>query len=442
MILPWDKITADLSNLEIIIDPIQLTKLSLDYYHFSPILYEKLKDKRGNLVVRPTNEDEIIQIAQTCLNYKIPLTVRGAGTGNYGQCIPLEGGIILDTTKMSQIPWIEPGLACVEPGVKMAAFDKKAREIGWELRMAPSTYRIATIGGFIGGGSMGMGSITYGQLRDRGNVQALRIVTLEEEPCIIELRGDEVQKVNHAYGTNGIITQLELPLAPAYPWAEIIVVFDEFMTAARFGQALGDSDGMVKKLITVHAAPICPYLTGLNDYLPLGKHCALLMVSEYDLDAFHELVSEYQGEITYLKTAQEASKGTSLLEFTWNHTTLHARSVDPTLTYLQTFYFTLEKVEHFYHYFGDEVMIHLEFIKVNGKTIPAGLQLIKFTTEERLNEIIKYHEEQGAGIANPHTYILEDGGRKIIDFAQLNFKKQVDPYGLMNPGKMAAWGKE
>ncbi|MEA5535697.1 FAD-binding oxidoreductase [Crocosphaera sp. XPORK-15E] len=439
MTSPWDKITTELSHLEIITDPIQLAKLSLDYYHFSPILQPKLQDKRGNLVIRPTKEAEIIEIAQTCLKYKVPLTVRGAGTGNYGQCIPLEGGIILDTTKMNQIHWIEKGVACVEPGVKMAAFDQQARKMGWELRMAPSTYRIATIGGFIGGGSGGMGSINYGQLRDRGNLQALRVVTLEDEPCIMELRGDEVQKVNHAYGTNGVIIQLEIPLAPAYPWAEIIVVFDDFMQAAKFGQGLGDSDGIVKKLISIHASPICRYFQPLQDYLPLDKHCALLMVSEYDLEAFHDLVYEYKGEVTYLKTAQEASKGNSLLEFTWNHTTLHARSIDPTLTYLQTCYFTLDKVEHFYQKFGDEVMIHLEFIKLHGKVIPAGLQLVRFTTEERLNEIICYHEENGAGIANPHTYILEDGGRKVIDLKQLNFKKEVDPYGLMNPGKMKAW---
>ncbi len=431
-----EKVQETLSHLEIITDTHQLAKLSLDYYHFSPILQQQLQDKRGDIVIRPTTEEEVIQIAQTCVNYKVPLTVRGAGTGNYGQCIPLEGGVILDTTKMQQIRWIEKGVASVEPGVKMAAFDKQARELGWELRMAPSTYRIATIGGFIGGGSVGMGSITYGQLRDRGNLRALRVVTLEDEPCIIELRGDEVQKVNHAYGTNGIITQLEIPLAPAYPWAEIIVVFDDFMQAARFGQGLGDSDGIVKKLITVHAAPICGYLHHLQEYLPANKHAALLMVSECDLEAFHDLVNEYKGEITYLKTAEEASKGTSLLEFTWNHTTLHARSIDPTITYLQTFYFTLDNVEHFYHHFGDEVMIHLEFLKFKGKVIPGGLQLFHFTTEERLNEIICYHEENGAGIANPHTYLLEGGGRKTIDSIQLNFKKKVDPYGLMNPGKM------
>ncbi|WP_013323990.1 FAD-binding oxidoreductase [Gloeothece verrucosa] len=435
----WPSIISELAELEIITDAVQLSKLSLDYYHFSPILSKKLNNKRANLVVRPVNEVEVLKIAQTCVKYQVPLTVRGAGTGNYGQCIPLEGGVVLDTTKMNQIRSLEPGLACVEAGVKMAAFDKKAREIGWELRMAPSTYRTATIGGFIGGGSAGMGSITYGQLRDRGNLQAVRVVTLEDEPRILELRGDDVQKVNHAYGTNGIITELEIPLAPAYPWVELIVIFDQFMRAARFGQALGDSDGIVKKLITIQAWPIPSYLTALEDYLPQGKHAALLMISQYDLEPFQNLVKEYGGEITYQKTATEATKGSSLLEFTWNHTTLHARSIDPNLTYLQTFYFTLERVEQMYDYFGEEAMIHLEFLRVGGKAIPAGLQLIRFTTEERLNEIIRYHEEQGAGIANPHTYILEDGGRKVIDPEQLAFKEKVDPYGLMNPGKMRAW---
>jgi FAD/FMN-containing dehydrogenase len=438
----WDTIASELNGLEIITDPTQLTKLSLDYYHFSPILEAQLKDKRGNLAIRPATEAEVLQIAKTCLKYQVPLTVRGAGTGNYGQCIPLEGGVILDLTRMNQVRWIKPGVACVEPGVKMAAFDKQAREIGWELRMAPSTYRIATIGGFIGGGSVGMGSITYGQLRDRGNLRAVRVVTLEDEPRVIELRGDDVQKVNHAYGTNGIITELEIPLAPAYPWAEIIVVFDDFMTAARFGQILSDSDGIVKKMVSIHAWPIPSYFAALQDYLPPEKHCALLMVAETDLEPLQALVQEYGGEITSNKTAQEASKGTSLLEFTWNHTTLHARSVDPNLTYLQTFYFTLDRVEHLYHHFGDEVTIHLEFLRVGGKAIPAGLQLVRFTTEERLNEIIRYHEECGAGIANPHTYILEDGGRKTIDHEQLAFKKLVDPYGLINPGKMRAWNQD
>lgn len=153
-------------------------------------------------------------------------------------------------------------------------------------------------------------------------------------------------------------------------------------------------------------------------------------------------MKHHGGTVTYQKTAQEASRGITLVEYSWNHTTLHARSVDPSLTYLQTIFpadKTLKLVEHMYHHFGDEVMMHLEFLRINGTAVPAALQILRYTTPERLNAIIQYHEDKGAFIANPHTCILEDGGRKTVDLAQLQFKQMMDPYGLLNPGKMRAW---
>ncbi|NJR51988.1 MAG: FAD-binding oxidoreductase [Leptolyngbyaceae cyanobacterium CSU_1_3] len=433
---------ADLAGLDIITDPNQVYKLSQDYYTFSPVLVPQLTGKVGDIVIRPADEAEVLQVAQSCVRYKIPLTVRGAGTGNYGQCVPLEGGVILDMTRMTAVKWIKPGMARMEAGVKLSALDKQTRETGWEIRMAPSTYRTATIGGFVGGGSGGIGSITYGQLRDRGNLQAVRVVTMEAEPRAIELRGDDVYKVAHAYGTNGIITELEVPLAPAYPWAEAIVTFSEFMTAARFGQALSDADGIIKKLVCICAAPLSTYFAALRGYIPDGAHCALLIVSETSLEALSELVKEFEGRITYQKNSQEASKGVTIAEYSWNHTTLHARSVDPTLTYLQTLFpddKRLTLLEHMYQHFGDEVMVHLEFLRVGGSARPASLQVVRYTTEERLNEIIAYHESHGAFIFNPHTYVLEEGGMKQVDVEQLKFKEKVDPYGLLNPGKMRAW---
>lgn len=440
--IDWERFAEAIAGIEIIRDATQVAKLSKDYYTYSPLLVEQLSDKVGDLVVRPTSEAEVLQVAKACVQQRIPLTVRGAGTGNYGQCIPLQGGVILDLTKMQAVKWIQPGIACVEPGVKLAALDKQARETGWEIRMAPSTYRTATIGGFIGGGSGGIGSIIYGQLRDRGNLLAVRVVTMEDEPRVIELRGDDVQKVNHAYGTNGIITELEIPLAPAYPWAELIVAFDDFMTTAKFGQALGDADGIMKKLVTICADPIPGYFAALRSTIPPGSHVALVMVAEQSLESFKEMVKEWGGSICYEKSAQAAKKGTMLLEYTWNHTTLHARTVDPNLTYLQTLFPydpELKLLEHMYQHFGDEVMMHLEFIRVAGCVLPAALQLVRYRSPERLQEIIKYHEEKGAFIANPHTYILEDGGRKTVDPVQLAFKEAMDPYGLLNPGKMKAW---
>ncbi|MBP5976466.1 FAD-binding oxidoreductase [Brasilonema sp. CT11] len=433
-----DALTASLKGIEIITDSAQVAKLSQDYHTFSPVLVPKLEGKVGDIVVRPTNQAEVLKVAASCVKHRVPVTVRGAGTGNYGQCVPLYGGVILDMTRMQEIPLVKPGVARVEAGVKLAALNKKAREIGWEMRMTPSTYRTATIGGFIAGGSGGIGSIQYGFLGERGNLLALQIVTMEDEPRVIELRGDEVQKVNHAWGINGIITEVEIPLGPAYPWAEVIVTFPEFMAAARFGQALGNADGMIKKEISIFASPIPDYFAALRQHIPEGTHAALLILAEPSLELLSGLVQQYGGKITYQKTAQEAGKGTHLGEFTWNHTTLHARTEDTFITYLQSTFpadKNLQTVEHMYHHFGDEVMMHLEFARVNGTVVPVGLQLVRYTSEERLNEIIHYHEEQGVFIANPHTYIIEDTGRKAIDPEQLKFKEMVDPYGLMNPGK-------
>ncbi|MEH2116458.1 FAD-binding oxidoreductase [Nostoc sp.] len=433
-----DALINSLEGIETITDSAQVAKLSQDYHTFSPVLVPKLEGKVGDIVVRPANEAEVLKVAAACAKYRIPITMRGAGTGNYGQCVPLHGGVILDMTRMQEILWVKPGVARVEAGVKLAALDKKTREIGWEIRMAPSTYRTATIGGFIAGGSGGIGSIQYGLLAERGNILALRVVTVEDQPRAIALRGDDVQKVNHAWGINGIITEVEIPLGPAYPWAEVIVTFDEFMTAAKFGQALGNADGMIKKLISVFASQIPQYFHALQEYIPEGTHPVFLIIAESSLEFLPGLVQQYGGQITYRKPAEEAAKGIHLAEFGWNHTTLLARSVDTGITYLQSMFpgkHSLQLIEQMYHHFGDEVMMHLEFFRVNGVVVPGALQLVRYTTEERLNEIIRYHEEQGVSIANPHTYIIEDGGRKVIDPEQLKFKEIVDPYGLMNPGK-------
>lgn len=437
-----EAVLSDLAGLDLVTDSSQVAKLSQDYYHFSPVLQPQLQDKFGDVVVRPANEAEVLRVAQACVRHQVPLTVRGAGTGNYGQCIPLEGGVILDMTKMTAIKWMKPGVVCVEAGARLAALDKQTREIGWELRMAPSTYRTATIGGFIGGGSGGIGSVMYGQLHDRGNLLAARVVTLEDQPRILDLRGDEVYQVAHAYGTNGIITELEMPLAPAYPWSEIIVTFPDFMTAARFGQTLSDADGLIKKLVCICPDPVPQYFAALKSYIPTGRSCALVMISETCLEPFNEFVKEFGGEMTYQKAAQEAGKGVTLAEYTWNHTTLHARSVDPNITYLQTLFpddKNLTLLEEMYHHYGDEVLFHLEFLRVGGTARPASLQLVRYSTEERLNEIIADHESKGAVVFNPHTYLIEDGGMKRVNLAQLQFKEKVDPYGLLNPGKMRAW---
>ncbi len=437
---------AALSHLEIDENPNSLKAKSRDFFWYSPVLKARLDHIVGDFVVAPRTEAEVIEVLKVCYAHDVPVTTRGAGTGNYGQAMPLAGGCILHMKNMAAVKEIHPGRVIVEPGCLLKDLDAACKaHSGQEIRMFSSTWATATIGGFIAGGSGGVGSCTWGSLRDLGNIIRLRVVTMEEEPRILEFRGEELARVSHAYGTNGIITEIEMPLAPAYDWVEMFVTFDDFEPAARFAEDLANQDGILIKLATVFEAPIAhDYFQRVKPYVSPGNHMVGLMVAPHSMDGFLTFLGRRpEAKLIWRsdETVWERHPG-PVFEYGWNHTTLRALKVDPSITYLQVRYGYpdhLEKVLAMRAKLSPEVLQHLEVLKEGGKVMFAGLSLVKFTTEERLDEIIRLHEEAGCMIFNPHRYTLEEGGRQTVDDRQLKFKKEADPKGLLNPGKMISW---
>jgi hypothetical protein len=116
---------------------------------------------------------------------------------------------------------------------------------------------------------------------------------------------------------------------------------------------------------------------------------------------------------------------------------------DRSITYLQCLFphdRPIESVRQMMEMFPDEVLPHTEFIRFAGRITCSALPIVRYTTEERLNEIIALHEKHGVFIANPHVYTLEDGSRhKATGADQLGMKAEADPYGLLNPGKMRTY---
>jgi len=439
----WQRVATDLAPIECIADRALVRQKSRDFFWYSPVLNERLKHVSADLVVCLTDEQEVIRVLAYCHAHRIPVTPRGGGTGNYGQAMPLHGGVVLDLSGLNKFLGLRDGVARVQAGLKLADLEAVSLPQGWELRFHPSTRRTATIGGFIAGGSGGVGSIQFGGLRARGNVRALRLVTMEAEPRVIELRDDEVMPAVHAYGTNGIITELEIPLARSWPWREAVVSFADIAAATAFGHALGEADGIVKKLVAVCDAATLKYFTPLVPHLPAGRAAALCLIADPSWEAFTALAADMGGTIAFEREAGgEADAIPPLYEFTWNHTTLWALKADRSITYLQCLFGGsdyVEKIARAVAQFGDETPMHLEFSRVNGRVAAFGLQLVRYTNEKRLYEIIGWLEANGCPVADPHTYILEDGGMKVVDAAQLAFKRQADPLGLLNPGKMKAW---
>ncbi|MCS0497443.1 FAD-binding oxidoreductase [Ancylobacter sp. MQZ15Z-1] len=437
---------ARLAGIRLEDNPALVRQKSRDFYWYSPTLKRQLDDVTGEIVAFPASEDEVLRILEACFALAIPVTPRGAGTGNYGQAMPLAGGLVLDLSGLNEVLEIAPGRVRAQAGAIMADIDAACRASGQELRLHPSTYRTASIGGFVAGGSGGVGSITWGGLRDLGNILRLRLATMEARPRILELEGEALQKVSHAYGTNGVILEVEMPLAPACDWIEAIVGFEDFATAAAYANALGEQDAILKKLVSVIAAPLPQdYFLRHRPYLPDGLHVVLAMLAPVAGAAFADFTARWRGRMLFRSDQldPDARKGLPpLYELSWNHTTLRALRVDPSITYLQTLYpfpDQLDLVARIHAELGEEVPAHLEFVRFDGKVTCFGLPLVRFTTEERLEEIVARHEATGIPVFNPHRYTLEEGGMKQTDAAQLAFKREADPAGLLNPGKMIAF---
>jgi len=438
----WPRVRQALAGLQLDDSDAARERAAADYHWYSPILAEQLQGRRPDLVVRPRDEAEVLQLAAVCAHHRVPLTVRGGGTGNYGQCVPLHGGIVMDATALNRVQRIEPGWATVETGVLLHALNQAARRSGQQLRMWPSTERIATVGGFIAGGHSGIGSIRHGILADPGNVRRLRIVTLQDPPQQIDLLDEHIQKAHHAYGSNGIITEVEIALTGLVEWQHTITLFDRYDAVLRFGLEVGRRGIDVFQLSAVERR-ITPYYAGLRNRLE-DADAMFAQVAPDALPAYEALALQRGGRLVVRGSEAEllAQGLPPVSECAYNHTTLEALKSDRGVTYLQVAYpgpLDADLVAAQMRRFGDELYFHHEFSRAGGELVAFALPLVHYFDAAQLRELIASFEADGCRIFDPHTFVLEDGGMKQVDEAQLAFKQRADPHGLMNPGKVRAW---
>jgi FAD/FMN-containing dehydrogenase len=447
MTVPMEKLTAFramIGEVPVMDDPKYVQAKSRDYYWYSPILKDQLDPLTGDLVVQPRSEAEVIAVAAACARLRLPLTLRGGGTGNYGQCVPLEGGVVMEMTKLDRVLEITPGRVVCEAGARIEKIEHAVAETGQMLSMFPSTKRLATMAGFVSGGSGGIGSLRNGMLRDGTNITYIRLVTVEETPRVIELRGQDILKVQHAYGTNGIITAMDYGLTPAVAWRQVVALFDGYDVALA-AAIEAETRGIDSFLLTVCERRFSRFYKKFADIFPPTHDAIFAMVAPDHLAAFEALVTDHGGQVVLVKTdaEMEAASLPPVWECGWNHTTLQALKVEPGVwTYLQVAYappldpaFCQRQLRRY----GEEIYWHHETARMGGEVHFFALPIVRWTTKDRMYQIIAELEAEGCAIYDPHAVTIEDGGMKAIDTTQIDFKREADPHGLMNPGKTRGW---
>ena len=431
---------TDDQDLVLLDDQAELSRCSRDAYEYSPVLIPRLSGCRAELVARPRTVEAVERLASGCAQHQVPLTVRGSGTGNYGQAVPLDGGVVMLCTDINRIRNLDPdsGVAEVEPGCLMRDLDRELRRHGRQLRVMPSTWRSATIGGFIAGGSGGIGSVRWGFLRDPGHLLGLEMVPLQVDARRVLLGDVEAEALNHAYGTNGIITALKLATAPSVDWHQVSIDCDTLAVALQLLQSIACS-AVSLQLATLLEQPLLEHLPAWSGPESTG-HRLLILVAPDGISSLKRLAAA-SGAVVHDLGPEDLNRGHTLRELSWNHTTLHMRASEQGWTYLQMLLPQpeLPLVQALKDRWGSDLFWHLELVKQGGAVRMAALPLLRWRGEEQLETLMAHCRSLGAVLFNPHVITVEDGGLGVVDGEQVAAKRRFDPAGLLNPGKLRGW---
>ena len=218
----YNKLTPELAReLETLVGPGRFQygdRVKEEYSHDEMPIYGR---HLPEAVVLTETTEEVSAVLRFCWEHSVPVTVRGAGTGLVGGCVPLCGGVVLSTARMNKILRYDLKNLVVhtQPGVLLC--DLAADALAHGLMYPPDPgEKTATVGGNVSTNAGGMRAVKYGVTRDY--VLAMTVVLPSGE--VMKL-GKTVCKTSSGYslvhlmigseGTLGIITELTMKLVPA-----------------------------------------------------------------------------------------------------------------------------------------------------------------------------------------------------------------------------------
>ena len=268
--------------------------------------------------------------------HDVPVTVRGAGTGNYGQCVPLRGGIVLDLSLMDKLEEITATAWRLPAGPAAGRAGDGGAQAGVGAAHVSLDAGEGFGGRFLGGGSGGIGSVAHGGLRDFDTVRAFEVVTMEEEPRVVLHEGKAVHEILHAWGTNGMLTRIWFALTPAVEWTQFTAAFDTYDEGFTFAESIAVDAEWTKRLVDGFRVADPFVLHAGQASGREGKALVLIMIATAQLEALARARAEKAGgEVTFTGAYEGPRTQPLLSDYTWNHTTLWAMKADPAYTYLQ-----------------------------------------------------------------------------------------------------------
>lgn len=299
----------------VITDPTELTTYDCDAYTIEKSL--------PTAVVLPQTTEQVVEVVRYANRVGLPIVPRGAGTGLSGGALAVKGGIVLATTRMNRIVWVDTRNRRIraQAGAVNIQLTKAVQSAGLHFAPDPSSQGACTIGGNVAENSGGPHTLKYGVTVN--HVTGLQVVLPDGE--LLELGGVEDEPFGYDWvglltgseGTLAIVTEVTARLTPLPQGVRTLLAVFE---------TLEDATQTVSDII---AAGIIPAALELMDALtlqaveaafgygfPLDAEAVLLIELdglEVELDAERERVvgiceRNWAREVRLAQTPQERAR--------------------------------------------------------------------------------------------------------------------------------------
>ncbi len=183
-----------------------------------------------DVVVFPDNTTEVAAIMRLCNEQRIPVTVRGGGSGLAGGALPVVGGVVLAMKRMDRVVRLDEKnfQVFVEPGIITEVLQNMLKDKGLFYPVDPSSKGWSFIGGNVNTNAGGPRAVKYGVVKD--HVLNLEVVLPNGD---VIWTGANTLKNSTGYnltqlmvgseGTLGVVTQIVLKLQP-YPTQQLLML--------------------------------------------------------------------------------------------------------------------------------------------------------------------------------------------------------------------------
>lgn len=417
--------------------PRALGRASRDGSGMSPVLSAQLAEGElgtPDVVCYPRRVEEVPAIMRAAVRRGVPVTTRGKGTGNYGQVLPRFGGLVLDMTSLTGIHGLDAdsGTITADAGTTMLTLEQYAWDRDHQLWMYPSTVQ-STLGGFLGGGSAGTGTIVHGR-NHQGFVTAVDIVPATEDARIIHLEGEDAQPFVHTYGVAGIIVRATVRVEPLQDWRCVYASFGSARGAFDAARAVLDAR-LQPRLMSADGAEIVDALPS-DPALVRGRASLRGIVDADEVEDVAAIVASYGGQVEDVR--EGITQSVRLSTISYNHPTWWLQKKQPGRWFHMecqgnAVVDRLEEVEAVFTTPDGGGLFHLEV----GNNMMFGMLNGRIDENESVAELkdrilagVPELTALGVGVHSPHQWYIDLEPERVRALADTS-----DPHGILNPGR-------